>query len=219
MFRAEAKLSYTRSGTMQPVRTRLQVDVRRQQLLDLGLQLFGNQTYDELSIDEIAKRAGVSKGLLYHYFPSKRAFYVALVREAARQLLEETDVDRQPAGQQMDPEGIRARIRAFLEYVSRRRASYAFLLRGGIGTDSEVAEIVEQTRQAVLDQMSSRLSRFGADTKAPSTRLRLRGWLGFLEAASLDWAERQELELEEFLELLVQMAGAVFAAILSPTEP
>ncbi|NNE20696.1 MAG: TetR/AcrR family transcriptional regulator [Myxococcales bacterium] len=219
MFRTGVKLSYTRSGTMQPARTRLQVDVRRQQLLDLGLELFGNQTYDDLSIDEIAKRAGISKGLLYHYFPSKRAYYVALVREAARQLLEETDVDRQPVGQQMDAEGIRARIRAFLEYVSRRRASYAFLLRGGIGADSEVAEIVEQTRQAVLDQMSSRLARFGADTTAPSTRLRLRGWLGFLEAASLDWAERQELELEEFLELLVQMAGAVFAAILRPTEP
>ncbi len=204
---------------MQPARTRLQVDVRRQQLLELGLQLFGNQTYDELSIDEIAKRAGVSKGLLYHYFSSKRAFYVALVREAARELLEETDIDRQLVGHEIDPEGIRTRIRAFLEYVSRRRASYSFLLRGGIGADAEVAEIVEETRQAVLNQMISRLSRFGANPEAPATRLRLRGWLGFLEAASLDWAERQELELDTFLELLVQMAGAVFAAILNPTEP
>ncbi len=219
MFSAGAKLSYTQPRTMQPARTRLQVDVRRQQLLELGLELFGNQTYDELSIDEIAKRAGVSKGLLYHYFPSKRAFYVAAVREAARELLEETDVDRQLAGHELDPEGIRTRLRAFLVYISRRRVSYSFLLRGGIGTDTEVAEIIEETRQAVLDQMSSRLSRFGADTEAPSTRLRLRGWLGFLEAASLDWAERQELELEEFLELLVEMAGAVFAAILSPTGP
>ncbi|MGB3051655.1 MAG: TetR/AcrR family transcriptional regulator [Polyangiales bacterium] len=203
---------------MQPVRTRLQVDVRRQQLLELGLQLFGNQTYDELSIDEIAKRAGVSKGLLYHYFPSKRAFYVASVREAARELLEETDVDQQLAGHVLDPEGIRARLRAFLGYISRRRVSYSFLLRGGIGTDTEVAEIIEETRQAVLDQMISRLSRFGADPEAPATRLRLRGWLGFLEAASLDWADSQELELETFLELLVQMAGAVFAAILNPAE-
>lgn len=106
-----------------------------------------------------------------------------------------------------------------MEYVSRRRASYAFLLRGGIGADAEVAQIVEETRQAVLNQMVSRLSRFGADPAAPATRLRLRGWLGFLETASLDWAEREDMELETFLELLVQMAGAVFAAILNPTEP
>jgi AcrR family transcriptional regulator len=203
---------------MQPARTRLQVDVRRQQLLDLGLELFGNQTYDELSIDDIAKRAGVSKGLLYHYFPSKRAFYVAAVQEAARQLLEETDIDRHGEGPTPDPEGVRAGLRAFLGYVARRRVAYGFLLRGGIGTDPEVAQIIEDTRQALVDRMISRLSRFGARADDPATRLRLRGWLGFLEASSLDWAGSQELDLEAFLQLLVQMSRLVFASVLSPPE-
>ena len=203
---------------MQTARTRLQVDVRRQQLLELGLQLFGTQTYDELSIDEIAKRAGVSKGLLYHYFPSKRAFYVAAVQEAARQLLEETDIDRHGRGSEPDPEGVRAGLRDFLGYVSRRRLAYAFLLRGGIGTDREVAEIIEETRQALVDRMLSRMSRFGAEPDDPATRLRLRGWLGFLEASSLDWAESQELDLESFLELLVQMGTVVLATVLHPPE-
>jgi AcrR family transcriptional regulator len=203
----------------EPVRTRLQVDVRRQQLLALGLELFGNQTYDELSIDEIARRAGVSKGLLYHYFPSKRAFYVASVREAARQLLEATDIDQHGAGPEPDPAGRRVALRAFLEYVSRRRVAYAFLLRGGIGTDPEVAEIIEGTRQALVDRLLSRLSRFGARADDPATRLRLRGWLGYLEASSLEWADRQELDLESFLELLLQMSGTVFASVLHPADP
>jgi AcrR family transcriptional regulator len=194
------------------------VDVRRQQQLELGLELFGNQTYDELSIDEIARRAGVSKGLLYHYFPSKRAFYVAAVQEAARQLLEETDIDEHGRGPEPDPEGARAGLRAFLGYVSRRRLAYAFLLRGGIGTDREVAQIIEDTRRALVDRMLSRLSRFWARPNDPATRLRLRGWLGFLEASSLDWAESQELDLESFLELLTQMAGVVFASVLHPSE-
>jgi AcrR family transcriptional regulator len=215
---AGTKLSYTPRDTMQPARTRLQVDVRRQQLLDLGLELFGNQTYDELSIDEIATRAGVSKGLLYHYFPSKRAFYVAAVREAARQLLEETDVDQHGRGPTPDPEGVRAGLRAFLGYVARRRVAYGFLLRGGIGTDPEVARIIEDTRQALVDRMISRLSRFGAQQDDPATRLRLRGWLGFLEASSLEWVERQELDLETFLQLLVQMSSVVFASVLPLSE-
>ena len=214
----QSKLSYTSRRMMQTARTRLQVDVRRQQLLELGLQLFGTQTYDELSIDEIAKRAGVSKGLLYHYFPSKRAFYVAAVQEAARQLLEETDIDRHGRGSEPDPEGVRAGLRDFLGYVSRRRLAYAFLLRGGIGTDREVAEIIEETRQALVDRMLSRMSRFGAEPDDPATRLRLRGWLGFLEASSLDWAESQELDLESFLELLVQMGTVVLATVLHPPE-
>ena len=204
---------------MQPARTRLQVDVRRQQLLELGLELFASQSYDELSIDEIAKRAGVSKGLLYHYYPSKRAFYVAAVREAARQLLEETDIDRHGTGAEPDPEGQRAGLRAFLDYVSRHRVVYAFLLRGGIGTDPEVSEILERTREAMLDRMLSRLSRFGARPEDPAARVRLRGWLGFLEAASLDWAEKQELDVESFLRLLVHMSNFVFATVLHPPEP
>ncbi len=203
----------------EPVRTRLQVDVRRQQLLELGLELFGNQTYDELSIDEIARRAGVSKGLLYHYFPSKRAFYVASVREAARQLLEETDIDEHGTGPEPDPAGVRIALRAFLGYVSRRRVAYAFLLRGGIGTDPEVAKIIEDTRQALVDRTLARLSRFGARPEDPATRLRLRGWLGYLEASSLDWADREEVDLDAFLELLLEMAGVVFASVLHPADP
>jgi phytoene dehydrogenase-like protein len=109
-------------------------------------------------------------------------------------------------------------LRAFLGYVSRQRVAYAFLLRGGIGTDPEVAEIIENTRQAFVDRMLSRLSRFGARADDPATRLRLRGWLGFLEASSLDWAESQELDLESFLQLLVQMSSVVLASILHPPE-
>jgi AcrR family transcriptional regulator len=64
-------------------RARLQVDERRTQLLELGLRLFTDRSYDELSIDDIARAAGISKGLLYHYFPSKRDYYVEVVRRAA----------------------------------------------------------------------------------------------------------------------------------------
>jgi len=204
---------------MQTARTRLQVDVRRQQLLELGLELFTSQSYDELSIDEIARRAGVSKGLLYHYYPSKRAFYVAAVREAARQFLEETDVDEHGTGAEPDPEGQRAGLRAFLDYLGRHRRVYAFLLRGGIGTDPEVAEILESTREALVDRLLSRLSRFGARPDDPATRLRLRGLLGFMEAVSLDWAERQELHADTLFRLLLETSNFVFAAVLRPVEP
>jgi len=202
---------------MQPARTRLHVDVRRRQLLDLALELFAEHSYDEISIDEIAKRAGVSKGLLYHYYPSKRAFYVAAVEEAARQIIEDTDIDAYGEGPEPEPDGQRAALKAFIDYVARRRSVYSFLLRSGIGNDPEAAQIIESTREALVRRMMSRLSRFGARTDDPATRLRLRGWLGFLEATSLDWAERQELEPDALLELLVEMSRPVFAAVLAPT--
>ena len=67
-------------------RARLEVDERRAQLVRLGIDLFAARAYDEVSIDELARAAGVSKGLLYHYFPTKRDFYVATVSEASREL-------------------------------------------------------------------------------------------------------------------------------------
>src|SRR5687768_6253474 len=78
---------------MSHARQRLQIDERRAQLLELGLRLFAERAYDDVSIDDIAEEAGISKGLLYHYFGSKRDFYVATVREAAAQLQLRTEPD------------------------------------------------------------------------------------------------------------------------------
>ncbi|MEM7135345.1 MAG: TetR/AcrR family transcriptional regulator [Myxococcota bacterium] len=202
---------------MQPARTRLNVDIRRQQLLDLGLELFANHTYDGLSIDEIAKRAGISKGLLYHYFPSKRAFYVAAVTAAADQLVEETDIDAHGSSAQPNLEGVKEVLRAFLAYASRRRAEYLFLLRGGIGSDPEVASILEGTRQALVERMIQRLARFGVPDDV-STRLRMRGWIGFLEGSTLEWLQTEELDTEEFLEILLPTAGHVLFSSISSSH-
>ncbi len=67
-------------------RARLSLDERRQQLLDLGLELFSQRPFEDISVEDIADAAGISRGLLYHYFPSKRDFYVAVVRVAAAEL-------------------------------------------------------------------------------------------------------------------------------------
>src|SRR5262245_16949571 len=77
-----------RARTEEPrTRVRLSVDARRKQLLALGRQAFTAQRYDDVSTDAIATRAGVSRGLLFHYFPSKRDYHLAVLREAADELL------------------------------------------------------------------------------------------------------------------------------------
>ncbi|MCA1690460.1 MAG: TetR/AcrR family transcriptional regulator, partial [Actinobacteria bacterium] len=60
-----------------PAYTRLQIDERRRQLLDAGAALFAERAYEEISMREIAGAAGVSKALLYHYFPSKTDLFTA----------------------------------------------------------------------------------------------------------------------------------------------
>src|SRR5437763_14510249 len=84
-----------------PAYTRLDVDERRRQLLELGADLFTRYAYDELSMARIAKAAGISKALLYHYFPSKEAYFVATLEEKAAELAERTrpDTSRPPLEQ------------------------------------------------------------------------------------------------------------------------
>jgi len=196
-----------------PTRNRLQVDERRQQLLELALQLFGNQPYEDISIDAIAKAAGISKGLLYHYFPSKRAFYVEAIREAARELMEHTDASVNAArnGATAGVASLRAGIETYLGYVEARAVPYAFLLRGGLGADVEVDEIIQTVRDHFAQDLRAGL---GEPADDPRMRLAVRGFVAFVEAVSLDWAENRTLTKDEVTDLVLQSALAMFARVL-----
>ncbi len=164
--------------------------------------MFGDRSYDEISVDEIARAAGVSKGLLYHYFHGKRGYYVAAVRHAADQLVLMTE----EAGARVEAEGpsvegLTLGLRVFLEYVERHARAYATLLRGGLGTDAEVVAIIEDVRQRFIAGIVERL---GVERPTPRLRTVLRGWIGFVEAVSLDWLDHGDLALAEVADLLAQ---------------
>jgi AcrR family transcriptional regulator len=188
-----------------PERLRLPVDERRKKLLALGRALFSERTYEAISIEEIARAAGISKGLLYHYFPSKRDFYVACVRASAEELLERTERGGAPA----DFATLMDKLDAYLDYVDESFQAYALLLRSGVGSDAEVLAIVESTRAALVTRLIEAL---GLDEPAPLVRTALWGWIGFVESASLDWIAHRDLEREPLRRLLAETLLAVLAS-------
>ena len=177
-------------------RARLSVDERRAQLLDLGRRLFNARPYDAISIDEIATAAGISKGLLYHYFPSKRHFYVAVVRVGAEHVQRLTAV--RPELAPADAAARRASTRSS-RYVEKNAAAYGHLLRSGVGTDPEASAIVEGTRRAMVDQV---LRSIGLADGRPAVRLAIRGWVGFAEGVTLEWADRRDVPRRDVLRML-----------------
>lgn len=197
----------TPSGLLRPSapRTRLDVQERRTQLLALGLQLFADRSYDEISIDELASAAGISKGLLYHYFSSKREFYIACVRTAAEQLVARTMTPRT-----LEPlEQLRQGLDAYLDFVQEHGRAYYAVFRAGIGTDEEVAAIIDDTRATILQRL---VEGMGSDDVPPPMRNALRGWLGYVEAAILDWVEWQDVTRDQ---LVASMMGVMQAALAS----
>src|SRR3954465_11440836 len=169
-------------------RARLSTDARREQLVALGIDIFSERPFDEVSIAGIAAAAGISKGLLYHYFPSKRDFYVAVIRSAADEMQALTEPD--PA---LEPgERLAAALERYLEYVETHARGYATVLRAGIGSDPAVADIVDEVRGAVVAPLLEDLP--GGGGPPPALRVAVRGWVGFVEAASLDWLEHRGLD-------------------------
>jgi AcrR family transcriptional regulator len=204
------KVTPAKDGAKAP-RSRLEVDERRAQLVALGIDLFAARTYDEVSIDELAKAAGVSKGLLYHYFPTKRDFYVATVNDASRQLLELTDTSAD-----MPPfERLRAGLDAYLDYVDAHAPAYAALMRGGIGSDPEVARIIDETRAKMCERLLRELPEV---VPTPLIRTAIRGWLGFCEATSLEWIDRRAVGRAQIRDLMfeVLLATIPIAARATP---
>ncbi|HMG24796.1 MAG TPA: TetR/AcrR family transcriptional regulator [Kofleriaceae bacterium] len=193
-------------------RIRLDNDQRRAQLLALARRAFSDRAYDEVSIDDLARGAGISKGLLYHYFPTKRDLYVAGLREIADELV---DAVTHVAEDLPPSDRVRAAVDAYLEHVARQSRAFVALMRGGIGSDPEVAAVVDSVRTRVFDNFASGSSL--ATVLAGDARLEtaVRGWIGFVEAASIDWCANPRLSRPELRDLIT----AVLLEILRVAAP
>jgi AcrR family transcriptional regulator len=184
--------------------TRLDVDERRRRLLELGTELFARHGYEELSMARIAREAGISKALLYHYFPSKQAYFAATLEQAAAELAEATepDPDRPPVEQ------LARSLDAFLAWVETHMGAYDKLIRS-VGAVPEVRELVERVRDETAERILAGLS----NAPTPELRAAVRGWLWFMDGAVLDWLEHRDIERPRLQGLLLgTLLGAVTAS-------
>jgi AcrR family transcriptional regulator len=174
----------------------MQTDERRSQLLELGSKLFSTRSYDDISIDEIAQMAGISKGLLYHYFRSKREFYVETIRASSLLLRELTEPDQTlPPAQQL-----RTAIDAHLNYIREHGKSYTAIYRSGVTIAPEVQDILEEHREVVMQWF---LRSLGIRKPRPGLRTALRAWIALVESLSLDWIRDPTLPQGALREMLV----------------
>jgi AcrR family transcriptional regulator len=188
-------------------RTRLGVGARREQLLQIGAELFSERAYDDVWIDEIAAAAGVSKGLLYHYFPSKRDFVSAVARaEIARiHQLTEPDSDLPPHEQ------LRAGVDALLTYLEKHPAAFIAFHRGAFGADPDLRAIDEEGHERQVDRILAAMT--GGREPPELLRLAIRGWTGFVEATVLNWLEAgRTVPREKVGDLLVTALAGIAQA-------
>jgi AcrR family transcriptional regulator len=188
----------------EPAFTRLPVDERRRQLLELSTSLFARHSFAELSMADIARAAGISKALLYHYFPSKQELFVATLQEAAEEVRSRTepDPDLPPA------QALAGSLAAFLVWVEQNDVAYRKLLESA-GSVPEVGALIAEVR----DRTSARILEGLGAGAAPKPRAAVRGWLWFVDGVILDWLDHRDLGRDELCDLLLgSLAGALAAA-------
>jgi AcrR family transcriptional regulator len=184
---------------------RLDVDERRAQLLEIGTQLFSTHSFEELSMAQIARTAGISKALLYHYFPSKEEFFKAALAAGAADLARRTAPD-----ESLPPlEQVRTSTRAFVEWIGERGPAYAKLLQS-VGAVPELRE----TMTAIRDATSARIlgALVPAAERTPAKRAAVRAWLWFTDGVLFDWIEHHDRDADAVADQLVDSLTALLNA-------
>ncbi|MEU5666247.1 TetR/AcrR family transcriptional regulator [Streptomyces longwoodensis] len=193
------------------VRRRLSTGERREQLLGVGARLFSESPYDDVWIEQVAEIAGVSRGLLYHYFPTKRDFFAAVVeRESERMLAMTAPVPGVPVRAQLS-----AGLDAYLEYVRAHAHGYRAFHRADAAGDRTVRRVYQRALVAQERQVLAALAadpEFGPAVEArPEVRLAVRGWLAFTTAVSLEWLRGGDLTREQVRDLCARALLGVMA--------
>ena len=190
---------------MTTTRRRLSVDDRRNEFLHAALELIGTQPWDEISMADVARAAGASKPLLYHYFSTKSDLYLAAVTSAAAELSAATRPDPDLPG----PEQLVRSLTTHLDWIEANDFAYRAILQGGLSSDRYVQAIVETARAEVVDRLADA---FDLGTPDPAQRIALRGWVGFLEGACLDWLLHRDISKDHLVRLLEASVGGALRA-------
>ena len=192
---------------------RLAPDQRRAQLVEIGMRLYEGSSFDAVPIDRVAQEAGISRSLLFHYFPSKRDFHVAVAQAGADELLRATEPDASLPPEQR----LRASLDAFVSYVSRRGEVFTSIVRGAAGGDPDLQGVFDRAHGVVATRVLEGLGvEEGSET--PLLRIAVRGWVALIEESVVVWLASGGASQEELVAVLVAaLLAAVTAADLDGT--
>ena len=181
-------------------RRRLEPAARRESILAAARTVFIANDYADASMEAVAKQAGVTTGLVNHYFGTKRGLYLAVIEDLAAGLpaMVRADTEDLPLAAMVD-----RNMNAFLDAFERNEEAWSMLLgaQGGAGRDPAVSAIVARARDATVMRMAAN---HAGDEPSEELLLALRAFQGAAETAATEWLRRGRATREQVHELLTR---------------
>jgi AcrR family transcriptional regulator len=197
---------------------RLEPDERRAQILACARRLFGERHYDAVSTTELARESGVARGLINHYFGTKRELYLEVVRELM--FIPEFAVEQLAHGP--IEQRVAASIDRFLAVIERNRSMWlATVGTGGYGRDPDVEAILQEADEIAADRMLETVGLAGITEGREELRAMIRAYSGMAKVATREWLVRQTLTRQQVHTLLCctlvtiieQVHGGMFGSV------
>jgi AcrR family transcriptional regulator len=192
------------------VRIRLDPAERRDQLVELGVKMLSATGLDQISIEDIAKKAGISRGLLFHYFASKREFELAIVKRSSDHIIEHLmpNTDLEPL------EMLRDVMDRYVGYVVENKGGYVSMLRGRSSGDPAMRAIVDKNRDVLVSMLLDHVP-FPPENITPRMLLAARAWIAFVEESTISWLNQPTIARDELVDLNVT---SLFALAVPPLQ-
>lgn len=184
---------------------RMAPERRREQLIEVALEIYGRVPPEQVTVDDVTGAADVSRALFYRYFRGMDELHVAALSTIVAEMIDRISL---PVGESVTDQ-LRSAVEDFFGVVERHSAAYVALLRSGsvISTDQTDA-IVDGVRDHIVALLRDR---GGITDPSPLMAMTLRGWVALVEGASLTWLQEQKVPRDELVAWLCDQLAAMLA--------
>lgn len=200
---------------MSTPRTRLSAEQRRAQIVAVGVEALADRSFDELSVEWIAERSGVSRGLIFHYFGSLSGLHHAIIVTARDALLASTD-----GTTSLEPyTRLRVTLARLVDFVEAHPRTFYALVRGGASANADARAALDEAREALTERVVAGFDELGFES-GPAMRRVVRAWVAFAEECLAGAAISPEaIHSTRLVSLLERSALAVAAVAAEDAAP
>ena len=201
------------------MRKRLPAPERRKVILQAALSTFAEQGYHGAIMETIARRANVTKPILYRHFPSKLELLKALIRETGEQLRQALRGSDEETASLNWEERIRRDVDAYLTFVSGNEMGFRLIYTSDVNVNQEVVDLINEIREGYIEDVATVIASYTDTSRFPRERVKTVAALlvGMVEYAVRRWLERRDLPLQEYRENLVWAIRCILARL--PAKP